>query len=302
MATAPLPRIISASRRTDIPAFYAEWFMNRVRAGECQVVNPFNRLQVSRVSLRSEDIDVIVFWTRHPRPLFPYLDELDRLGYRYYFQYTLMDNPSWLDPLSPPAASALRTFTELAARMGPQRLIWRYDPMVFMPRLPAEFHLATFQRLAEALSGHTQRVVISVLDEYAKASARMRQAQQQGGDLVRVAEPLPDWFAALIQGLVGIASACNLEIVSCAEPLNLQPLGVRPAGCIDADYIARVFNLNVPAAKDPSQRKLCSCIASKDIGAYDTCLFGCQYCYATSSFETARLRHAGHDPSSPTLI
>jgi hypothetical protein len=246
-------------------------------------------------------VDVIVFWTRHPRPLLPYLDELDRLGYRYYFQYTLLDNPRWLDPHSPPAEAALRAFTELAGRIGPERVIWRYDPMVFMERLPVDRHRAAFERLAAALAGHTRRVVISVMDEYTKIAGRMRQAAAQGGGLARIVEPLPDWFTGLILAMVETAARHEIEIVSCAEPLNLQPLGVRPGSCIDGEYIARVFGLDVDIRKDPSQRPACGCIASKDIGAYDTCLFGCRYCYATSSFETARRRHDQHDPNAPAL-
>src|SRR5512139_3841787 len=109
--------IISASRRTDIPAFYAPWFINRVRAGFCEVPNPFNRQQVSRISLSPEDVDVIVFWTRNPRSLFPYLDELERRGYRYYFQYTLLGYPLEIDNHGPPSIASLVTFRELAQRV-----------------------------------------------------------------------------------------------------------------------------------------------------------------------------------------
>ena len=123
--------IVSASRRTDIPAFYAEWFMNRVRAGTCDVPNPFNPQQVARVSLQPDEVDGIVFWTRHPRPLFPHLAELDKRGYRYYFQYTLLDNPRLIDPKVPPLETSLATFRELAERVGPDRVVWRYDPIVF---------------------------------------------------------------------------------------------------------------------------------------------------------------------------
>ena len=136
--------IISASRRTDIPAFYAEWFMRRIRAGYCTVPNPYNRKQVAKVSLAPDAVDVIVFWTRNPRPLLPHLAELDRCGYRYYFQYTVMDNPRAIDPKSPAADAAIKTFRELAGIVGAERIIWRYDPIVISAATPAEFHLSTY--------------------------------------------------------------------------------------------------------------------------------------------------------------
>ena len=145
--------IISASRRTDLPAFYARWFINRVRAGYCLVPNPFNPRQISRISLAPEDVDVIVFWTRHARPLFPYLRELDERGYRYYFQYTLMDNPRALDTRTPSLEAALDTFRALARRIGPQRVIWRHAARVSRPGLcayragPARVHSALGRQL-----------------------------------------------------------------------------------------------------------------------------------------------------------
>src|SRR5512135_950390 len=129
--------IISASRRTDIPAFYSRWFMNRVRAGYCTVPNPFNANQVKRISLLPEEVDVIVFWTRNPRPLFPFLKELDVRGVRYYFQFTLLDNPRSIDPKTPPAESALQTFRALSEQVGPARVIWRYDPLVLSQITPS---------------------------------------------------------------------------------------------------------------------------------------------------------------------
>ena len=117
--------IVSASRRTDIPAFYAEWMVRRLKEGYCTVPNPFNRDQATRISLKPEDVDAIIFWTRNPRPLMPYLDELDSRGYRYYFQFTILEYPRELDLKSPPAATAVEAFRELAGRLGPGRVIWR---------------------------------------------------------------------------------------------------------------------------------------------------------------------------------
>ena len=294
--------IISASRRTDIPAFYAPWLMNRLRAGFCTVPNPFNRNQVSRISLLPQDVDAIVFWTRNARPLLAHLAELDDRGYRYYFQYTILDNPRLVDQKTPPLEQAIATFQALAAHVGPQRVIWRYDPIVLSEQTDAAFHLDRYAWIAEQLAGCTTRSVISVLDRYKKAEGRLRAVAEQGLAIAGEADDTWPGFAALIQGMVQSATANGMEIVSCAEEIDLARYGVRPGKCIDDDYIFAAFGLRVGGTKDPSQRAACGCIASRDIGMYDSCLFGCQYCYATSSFDRARANHAAHDPLATSLL
>jgi hypothetical protein len=295
--------IISASRRTDIPAFYSEWFTNRIRAGECTVPNPFNRGQVSTVSLSPKDVDVIVFWTRNPRPLLPHLAELEERGYRYYFQYTLLDNPRAIDPKSPPVEAAIKTFRELAGMIGPQRVIWRYDPIVLSGATPPDFHAGAHRRIAEALAGCAGRNVISIVDIYRKAQKRLGQVRRQGIAIEEVkADALPPAMGDLLLQLAATARANGMEITSCAEEMDLRPYGIQPGKCVDDDYVARTFGLRLPNKKDPSQRAACGCVVSKDIGMYDSCLFGCQYCYATSSFETARQNYEEHNPCSPSLV
>jgi hypothetical protein len=293
--------IISASRRTDIPAFYSEWFIKRVRAGYCTVPNPFNSRQVRRVSLAPGDVDVIVFWTRNPRPLFPYLGELDERGYRYYFQYTLMDNPRPLETKTPPVEAALEVFGQLAERIGPERVIWRYDPLVFSQVTPPEFHRQAYQRIAQALRGCTRRSVISILDVYGKIGKRMGQMAEQGAGLLPF-DGTQAWFGELMRFMVAVAGENEMEIASCAEELDLEAYGIRPGKCVDDEYIQEIFGLEVSHDKDPGQRKACGCVVSRDIGMYDSCTFGCQYCYATTSFERAGRQREGHDPDSPSLI
>ncbi len=139
--------IISASRRTDIPAFYAQWFINRIRAGHCTVPNPFNRKQVSRISLRPEDVDIIAFSTRNPQPLLPYLKELDQHGYRYYFQYTVMNNPRLIDTMAPSLSSSLDIFKKLSDLIGTERVIWRYDPIIISNIAGIKFHISTYKHI-----------------------------------------------------------------------------------------------------------------------------------------------------------
>lgn len=294
--------IISASRRTDIPAFYAEWFMNRIRAGYCTVPNPFNHKQVSSISLKPEDVDVIVFWTRNPRPLFPYLVELDERDYRYYFQYTVLDNPRQIDPKTPPLEASLKTFCELSHRLGANRVIWRYDPIVFSQLTGAEFHRQTYQTIARALKGYTHHSVISVVDIYRKAGKRLRELSEQGVELIAYDGQPSERFDDLMYSLAWLAGENDMEIVSCAENLDLQPYGIQPGKCIDDEYIRKNFGLDVVHKKDPTQREACGCVVSRDIGIYDTCLFGCQYCYATTSFERAKDHYDQHDPRAPSLI
>jgi len=296
--------IISASRRTDIPAFYAEWFMNRIRAGYCTVPNPFNRNQVSYVSLKPSEIEVIVFWTRNPRPLFAHLAELDQLGYRYYFQFTVMANPRELDPKSPPLAAAVKTFKQLAELVTPARVIWRYDPMVFSNVTNAAFHQTTYSQIAQELQGYTTRSVISIVDDYKKARKRMQDLTRQG---INVQTESQFWQSdgevdALLRNMAEIATAHDMEIVSCAEELDLESCGIRPGKCVDDGVIKQIFGLEVGLKKDPSQREACGCVVSKDIGMYDSCLFGCQYCYATTSFDLAKRNHEAHDPLSPSIV
>lgn len=270
--------IISASRRTDIPAFYADWFMERIRAGHCDVANPYNRNQVSRVSLKPADVDVIVFWTRNPAPLLPHLAELDARGLRYYFQVTLMANPSLLDPGSRPLEESIRTFTALSDRIGPARVIWRYDPIVLSNLTDPAFHRETFAFIATALNGRTQRVVISFVDLYKSILARMRRLESSGLRLMPAEGPhLP----GLARSLVEIAGSHGMSLFSCAEKIDLQPFGVKPGKCVDDRLIAELFGLTVPHRKDPHQRAACGCIPSRDIGTYDTCPNHCVYCYAT---------------------
>jgi hypothetical protein len=291
--------IISASRRTDIPAFYAEWLINRLQAGFCTVPNPFNRTQVTRVSLLPSDVDVIVFWTRNPRPLMRHLSEIDGLGIPYYFQFTVLGLPRELEPKAPPLETALRTFRELAERLGPKRVIWRYDPIIFSEKTPAEYHTEQFTAIARVLAGFTQRVVVSIVDRYRKTERRMNALQDSG---VGVTECPPGTFTDLMRHLAATAAGNQMDIVSCAEEVGLTSYGIRPGRCIDHELIKQAFGGEVSAAKDPSQRRACGCVLSRDIGMYDSCLFGCQYCYATGSFPRARENYRRHDPRSPSLI
>lgn len=270
--------IISASRRTDIPAFYAEWFVNRIREGFCLWVNPFNPKQASVINLEPEQVDLIVFWTRYPRPIMPYLKELDGLGYRYYFHYTLTGYPRILEPNLPDLDICISTLKELADRIGRERIIWRYDPILISQVTDFAYHERRFAELAQEIGGCCHHVVVSFFDSYRAAAARLRKLGPEYQPLPE--EQTSDQIGDFMRHLAQTAASFGLRVYTCAESADFSVYGVRPGKCIDDEYISEVFGIEVTHQKDPNQRKACRCVVSKDIGRYNTCLFGCQYCYA----------------------
>jgi DNA repair photolyase len=292
--------IISASRRTDIPAFYSDWFMNRIREGWCQVPNPLNYHQLSLVSLKPEDVTTVVFWSKDPAPLMPHLKELDERGFRYYFQFTLNDYGHDLEPGLPDTGQRLEVFRRLSEQLGSLRVVWRYDPLILSNRTPAEFHLDHFSRLANSLRGFTQRVMVSFVDFYRKTDLRLRPLEESGFEFERNADSSLN-ARTLMKELAQIGKQNSISVFTCAEEADFAGVGVPHGCCIDPELIAKLWSIKVDLKKDPAQRSVCLCAVSKDIGINDTCLHGCAYCYATRSHETAKQRYNQHDPNSPAL-
>ena len=293
--------VVSASRRTDIPAFYSEWFMNRVRAGYCLVPNPHNTKQVSYVPLAPDETDAIVFWTKNPAPMLKHIEELEKAGFRFYFQYTLNDYPKELEPGVPPASQRIEAFIKLSGMIGPERVIWRYDPIIVSNHTGFSFHREKFAALCEHLARFTRRVVVSIVDLYAKTKRNLRRLENDG---FRFAEdPVNDpEVDDLLSELAKTARKFALEIATCAEKRNYTELGIAPGRCIDGDLIERLWRLHRPWKKDPGQRDACGCVLSKDIGANDSCLHNCPYCYATRNGELACRLNEKHDPSTKALL
>lgn len=294
--------IISASRRTDIPAFYAQWFINRIRAGYCTVPNPYNRKQFTHVSLQQEDVDVIVFWTRNPQPLIPYLKELDRSGYRYYFLFTVLNYPRLIDTRAPSLSTSLKNFRKLSDIVGPERVIWRYDPVVISNITGIEFHAETYRNISKTLRNHTRRSIISFLDIYPKLNNRFKVLKDNGVEIADSRKKYDQYLRECMNSLVHSANENGIEIVSCAENPDLTKNKIFPGKCIDDDYIEKIFGIDVTHRKDPFQRKACGCVVSKDIGVYNTCLSGCQYCYATNSFKQAETLYRTHNPDLTSMV
>lgn len=300
----PEPKIISASRRTDIPAFYTPWLIGRLRAGYCHTLNPFGG-QVYRVSLAAPDVIALAFWTRNAAPLLPYLDELDGRGYRYYFNYSLTGYPRAIETHNPDLQAAIKTFRRLSERTSPAQARWRYDPIILSSATPAEYHLRQFERIAIALNGYTQHAVISFVQFYGKTDRNLGRIAGQSG--VTFENPGLEQQRLLLARLVEIAAGCGMTVYSCCND-TLVGAGVQKNRCIDPAIVAALAPGLESLPQPRPTRPDCGCIASVDIGAYDTCLFGCAYCYATNSRAAAMARYRAHDPDdtilrrSPALI
>ncbi len=291
--------IISASRRTDIPAFYSEWFMNRINTGFCVVPNPFNAKQISTISLERENVDAIVFWSKNPQPLMSKLAELTDRGYLYYFQYTMNDYPPMLEPGLPKLIARLETFEKLSSTLSPWGVIWRYDPIIITTETSYGFHESCFRSICRYLEGLTSRVMLSILDMYKKTQRRLSELQHLE---VLDHSALVDHtdMTSLLRALGQIANEHGMQAQTCAEGLDYSNLGISPGKCIDDEIIGRLGG-TVKYTKDKGQREDCLCTRSRDIGITDTCGHGCTYCYATRSHPLACRRLAEHDPTSTLL-
>jgi hypothetical protein len=284
--------IISASRRTDIPAFYSQWLFNRLDQGFVLVRNPRNPLQVSKISLDPRLIDCIVFWTKNPQEMIPHLHRLNK--YLYYFLFTLTSYGPELERYLPPKDQVIDTFIRLSRQIGKERVIWRYDPVIVTDQIGDEYHYRHFQALAGKLHHHTQRCIISFLDLYKKCERNLA-----GFNIV---QPGPEEMARLAGRLKETAEGYHMEVVTCAEELSLSALGIHHGKCIDEELIDRIGGVRLEVGKDKHQRKLCRCVESIDIGAYNTCPHICLYCYANADAGVVRKNMNRHDPDSPLLL
>ncbi len=289
--------IISASRRTDIPAFYSDWFMERIREGHFLRVNPFNRSQTKQISLAPDDVEAIVFWSKHPRPLLAHLRELDQRGHRYYFQVTLNPYDTAFEPNLPALAERIATMRSLAEQIGPERLVWRYDPVILSNVTPAAWHLEKAAELAQLLDGASGRLVFSFCDFYGKGPGRFRRALQGSGIAVEdiTAPEQREALEMVAKGFKEIADRQRMAIFSCCEEVDLAGFGIEHGACIDARLIRTLFKRSGTAARDRNQRSVCGCAASADMGFYNSCPFRCAYCYANLGSVSA------HCPLPPPL-
>ena len=284
--------IISASRRTDIPAFYSDWFIERIREGYVLVRNPLNVHQVSKIKLTPDVVDFIVFWTKNPEPLLDKLKELQ--DYNYYFQFTLNSYDTDIEEFVPNKGKyVISTFKKLSDKIGKEKVIWRYDPILLNDKYSIVYHLENFEKLAKQLSDYTEKCTISFVDLYKKTEKNLKST-----NLI----PFDDEIIRdIAKELVSIAQQYNLKMDTCAEKIDLSDIGIEHAHCIDAELMERLTNYQYCLNKDKNQRKECGCAESIDIGAYNTCKNGCKYCYANYNRQCVINNCAQQDNNSELL-
>lgn len=272
-----MPRIISISRRTDIPAYYADWFMQQIEQGEVVYPNPISFKPV-RLSLQPEHVLFMVFWTRNPHPLEKHLDRLDQLYDRaYYFHFTINGLPKTLETNNPPLDFAVATFHRFAARY-PGQIFWRYDPIVLSDQTPGGYHVQKFGELAERLRGATTRCYFSFVNWYQKVQRNFARASRQYGLSFRDAE-LSERLA-LVRQLAGLAAANGMQLYSCCQDELCEIPLVEKAHCVDLEIIRQIAPERYRMLKATPTRDDCGCFESRDLGYYDSCPHGCIYCYA----------------------
>lgn len=284
--------ILSVSRRTDVPNYYSDWFINRLKEGFLYVRNPMNTHQISRINLSPEVIDCIVFWTKNPANMLGKLEYLQ--DYAYYFQFTLTGYGRDIEPNLPDKRKELiPAFQKLSEKIGKEKVIWRYDPILLSDKYTADYHLRAFEEIAGNLAGYTEKAVISFVDLYEKTWRNTR------GLGIRLATEKE--MMGLAAEMARIASKYNLEIESCAEQWDFQKVGIQRGSCIDKKLIERIIGCRLTGQKDKNQRKECGCFESVEVGAYNTCLNGCRYCYANFSDEKVKENIKLYSQDAPLL-
>ncbi len=284
--------IISASYKTDIPAFYGEWFEGRLKEGFAIVQNPFNQKK-STVSLKPDDVDGFVFWTRNIEPFLPRLENPVAQQYRFYIQYTVTGYPRILESSVPDRDVSIANIERLAGRFGSKCVVWRYDPILISSMTPATFHLENFQYLSSALKGKVDEVVVSFAQYYKKTQRNLQRLSKT--EHVIFHDPGIEEKRDLLQQIRDIALSNDQHLTLCTQP-DLIGDGFAGAECISTARLGLDEKLKIQG-----NRKGCLCVLSKDIGSYDSCPHGCVYCYAVSQKEKAKNRFKNHSPNEPLL-
>jgi hypothetical protein len=285
--------IISASRRTDIPSYYSEWFYNRIKEEFVLVRNPMNFRQISKISLAPEVVDGIVFWTKNPLPMLARLGELK--NYMYYFQFTITPYGKDIEPNLPAKnTKILNIFKQLSGMISADRVIWRYDPILINAKYNFDYHIHAFGKIAKELQGYTRKVTISFIDEdYRGVKSNIK-------ELALLDFPVKTQIE-LSAVLAEIAHSHDLRIDTCAEKIDLKQLNIEHAHCIDDKLLGKLLCCNLNVDKDKNQRLECGCISSIDIGMYNTCRNGCRYCYANYNRNAVAGNFAKHNPLSALI-
>lgn len=290
-------KIISVSRRTDISAFYAEWFMNRIRDGYVRWVNPFSRL-VHKIPLRPEDVMTFVLWSKNYVPLLPYLDELDANGYHMLFHFTINGLPHIFEPCVPDVVDTVGCARTLSRRYGADAVLWRYDPVLISSITDKQYHLNRFRELCITLEGLVRRCYFSFTVFHPKVQRNASVLHKETG--VALYDLATAERMEIANILADIASEYGIEMFSCCGDY-LVGGKIKKAHCTDAELLHRLYPDRTRRLIEAPTRDSCGCCECTDIGAYDTCPHGCIYCYANSRAQVAMRNYEKHDPSLDTL-
>jgi hypothetical protein len=289
--------IISASYKTDIPAFYSRWFLNRLNAGSCQMTNPYNNVS-KRVSLVPKDVEAIIFWTKNAGPMLLAFERIAEMGHFFFIQYTITNYPRELESSVTKADNAVGHVKSLAKRWGRRCVVWRYDPILITSHTSLEWHVANFSRLAGELSGLVDEVVVSFAHFYKKTKTNLELAAKSGG--FDFYDPSRPQKIELLYRLSEMARQEGIFLTVCSQP-EVVPSNATNARCVDAERIADVRGRRMDF-RTRGNRPGCECAESIDIGEYDTCPHGCVYCYAVRSRDLAKQRHHRHNPDDEFLF
>ena len=283
--------ILNTGSRTDIPAFYAEWFYNRVRAGEVLVRNPYDLNAVTRYRLAPDVVDALVFCTKDPSPMLPRLRELD--AFRQFWHVTITPYGKDIEPGVPDKHEVLRSFRELSDAVGKERVVWRYDPIFLSDRYSMDYHFRAFETMAEELEGYTTGVIFSFIDLYQKTRKNFPEVREVTG-------PEQD---AMAEQMVSVAHEHGMELIACLEDARLAGYGVDVAGCLTKEKLEAALDIRLDVPKHRAQtREGCACLLGGDIGMYNTCAHFCRDCYANYDRPTVVQNRERHDPESPFLV
>lgn len=282
--------ILHTGLRTDIPAFYSEWFVNRLKEGFVLVRNPYNPVQVTKYRITPDIVDVISFCTKNPAPLLPYVDMLKDYG-QYWF-VTITPYGKEIEPGVPEKEKVLESFKELSKKVGINSIGWRYDPIFISEEYSVQKHIEEFEKMAAILAGYTNTCVISFIDLYQKVLKNFPEVKS-----VKKEERIE--FA---KEFVRIGGKYGMIIKGCAEGTELEPYGVDCAGCMTVSTFEKAIDCSLNVPKTKSARPECGCLLGCDIGAYNTCGHLCKYCYANYDTKTVIANMKKHNPNSPLLL
>ena len=267
--------IISASRRCDIPKYGKKWFMDNIKQGYVNVTNPFNRNQIKKISLKSDDVSLFVFWTKDGSDFTEVLDFLESQNMKFLIQYTINDYPSDIEPFTGDTDKIIENFNYINSRY-PGSVLWRYDPVILADGLDAEYHIKKFSYIFQNIKQSTTRCYTSFFDEYRKNKKFIAAYNVNINDFSKYEEVLLEFD--------NIVNNSEVKLIVCSEAVNyVNYKNIIKGACIDRDYINEIYGLNFQGKRDSGQRKFCHCVKSTDIGAYNQCKTGCKYCYACNN-------------------